>query len=297
MIVDTNPLVICLQNFKKRVSLEVFDDDENPVDATELVLQVQRVGFTGNSGSVVYNDDFIDPPPGGTRIKKTGVGQYNIVWGDPKASQNTPANTETDGRGKFLFVWSVVGPNGTEEEQVTQSLEIVTAHMMDRIREFQDQLDKARMQVSVDPKDFCPLGYTEGWLLQYLRGGMTLINSYQPYPTWLSVEDFSDTFLQTLFDAALVVAVNAQTLFAIASDVEQWSDQGNAFVINHQPKLAAFSQTLAQRLDKIIPQMKLHFVRSGSVKIEAGSNFRINQLVQMAPEGALFRNVFLATPQ
>lgn len=292
MIVDTQPLVLILQSFKKRATIKIFDSEGTAIDPSELDLQVQRIGGTSQGGSVVYEDSFTSPPPAGTRIKQTATGVYHLVWGDPAAPANTPHNTETNGLGKYLFIWSVVGPAGTEEQQRVQTVELVTAKTMDRIREFSDQIDKSRKDVSVEADDFCPLGYTEGWLMQYLRGGLGVINSYQPYPTFSTFDAFPDTFLQTLFDAALLVGVNAQTLFAIDSDVENWSDQGNAFVINHQPKLAAFSTALAQRLDKIIPQMKLHFVRSGSAKVEAGPNFRLSALIQMAPTGAVFRNTF-----
>lgn len=285
MIIDANPLVLCLRNFRKRVQIEIYDESEAAVDATELDLQVQDMGE-----AVIMNDSYTSPPPGGSRIEHPATGRYYIDWGDPNASANTPNQTETATPGKYLFIWRVVGAAGTEEEQRNQTVEVVSAPLMDLIRELQSQLDKARKDVSVSPTDFCPLGYTEGMLLEYLRGGLSIINSYQPYPTWCSLETFDRRFQQTLIDAAMVVGVNAQTLFAIDSDVEQWNNQGNAFVINHQPKLAAFSQALSQRLDKIIPIMKLHFVKVGSAKVEVGPGYRLAQLIQSAPSGALFRN-------
>jgi hypothetical protein len=292
-IVDANPLVLVLKNFKKRIPIEVrLDDDDNTlVEATELDLQVQDLG-----DNVEYTDSFTDPPPAGTRIKNPSTGMYYIVWGDPSAPANTPDQSETDILGKHLFVWSVVGPAGTEEVQRVQTVETISALTMDCIREFRGQIDKTNKDVSVDPEDFCPLGYTDGWLLEYLRGGLHLMNAYQPYPVWSSLHSFltgkGGFFKQTLFDAGMIVGINAQTLFAVDSDIEQWSDQGNAFVINHQPKLAAFNAALSQRLDKIIPQMKLHFVNSGSIKTEMGPNFRLSTLVQMSPNGATFRNLF-----
>lgn len=289
MIVDANPLVVILQSFKRRVSIDIFDDEETALDPSEISLQVQQIG-----GAVVYSDNYGTPPPDDTRIQRAGLGSYYIVWGDPLASANLPDNTETRGAGcKYLFVWSVIGAAGTEEVQRVQTVEIISARVADLVREFQDQLDKARKAVSVTPTDFCPLGYTEGWLLQYLRGGLTMINAYQPYPTFCSIEQFPDLFRQVLIDAGLVVGVNAQTLYAIDSDIENYNDSGTSFVINHQPKLAAFSAALSQRLDAIIPSMKRHFVSTGNVTLEQGPNYRLNTLIQMAPNGALFRNFFV----
>ena len=288
MIVDVNSLELVVQNFKKRLELRVLDDEENPIVASELDLQIQQI-----SGTVHRNDSFTSPPPGGTRIKNPATGIYTFLFGDPAAPENTPTNTESSkAPAKFVLVWNVAGPAGTEEEQPLQSVEIVPVCTFDRVRAFREQVDKARKETSIDPQDFFPLGYTDGQLLEYLRGGLTLINSYQPYPTFAKLQSFPDLFLQTLFDAGLVVAVNAQTLFAIDSDIEQYNDQGTSFVINHQPKLAAFSQAMTQRLDPLIKQMKLHFVNSGSVGIESGPNFRLQTLVQMSPSGATFRNVF-----
>lgn len=291
LIVEANPLVLILQNFKKRVTLKVFDSDEQPADASEVELTVQQL-----DGSTVYQDAYVTPPTGGGRIKKSGTGVYYLSWGDPGAAANTPTQTETLNCGKYLFVWTAYGPEGTEEEQVVQTVEVISAATLDCLRAFRQQLDKGIKDVSVDPADFCPLGYTEGMLLEYLRGGMYLINAYQPYPTFCDLAHFTHgraaCFKQTLFDAGMIVAVNAQTLFAIDSDLESWSDQGNSWVLNHTPKLAAFNAALSQRLDKIIPQMKLHFVNSGSVKTEVGPSFRLNTLVQMSPNGATFRNVF-----
>lgn len=217
MNVDANPLVLVLQNATKRIKLEIYDDEDNPVDASELTLQVQTLG-----GQTVLMDSFTTPPPGGTRIVRTDVGKYYIRWGDRAAAVNVPTQTETRTLQRYLFSWEVVGPNGTDEEQRVQTIDVISAFMLDRIRAFREQIDKSRKAVSVEPTDFCPLGYTDGMLLEYLRGGMTIINSYQPYPTWCSVESFPDRFLQNLFDAALIVGVNAQTLYAVDSDIEQW---------------------------------------------------------------------------
>lgn len=279
-IVDVNDLVLALKGFKKRLEVSVYDDDGNATDASQLDLQVQTLG-----GEVLYEDSWTTPPPGGTRIVHPATGRYFITWGDPDRE-------EVATTGKLLFIWAVVGHPGTEEVQRPQTLEVITPAVADCIREFRQLIDKSRKAVSVDPEAFCPLGYTDGMLLQYLRGGLSLINAYQPYPTFSTLDSFPSLFIQVLFDAALLVGVNAQTLFAVDSDIENYSDQGNAFVINHQPKLAAFAATLTAALTERVPPMKRHLVRSGSAKIEAGPNMRLATLLQMSPTGATFRNVY-----
>ena len=230
-----------------------------------------------------------------TRIVKptATIGQYYLYYGDPAAPINSVAQSETAILGDRLFHWDVLGAVGSERVHVIQIAKVVSATVIRMLSYFRVQIDKALKLTSVDPSEFCPLGYTDSDLVAYLVGGLGIINAYQPYPIWCQIETFPECFWQTLFDAALVVGVNAQTLFAIDTDIENWSDQGNAFVINHHPKLAAFSTTMSQRLDKIIPMMKLHFVATGSVHTEIRSNWRLQQIIGMAPYGALFRNMFM----
>lgn len=279
-IVDVNELVLAIKGFKKRVELAVYDDSGTAVDASQLDLQVQQL-----DGTVLYEDSWTSPPVAGTRIVHPATGRYYITWGDPDRD-------EVGTTGKRVFIWSVVGPPGTEEVQRPQTLEVVSTAVVDAIREFRELIDKARKSVSVDPDAFCPLGYTDGMLLQYLRGGLSLINAYQPYPTFCSLDDFPALFIQVLYDAALLVGVNAQTLFAVDSDIENYSDQGNSFIINHQPKLAAFAATLTAALSERVPPMKRHLVRTGSAKVEAGPNMRLQTLLNMSPSGVTFRNVY-----
>jgi hypothetical protein len=72
------------------------------------------------------------------------------------------------------------------------------------------------------------------------------------------------------------------------------SNQGNVFVIEHAPKLEAFANKLWTYLDKLVPQMKLQYVNTGSLHIEAGPNFRLAALLAASPTGGLFRNTFVA---
>ncbi|KKM17779.1 hypothetical protein LCGC14_1672350, partial [marine sediment metagenome] len=96
----------------------------------------------------------------------------------------------------------------------------------------------------------------------------------------------------TLIESALMAGVMSQQLFAVDTDIPSWNDQGNAFVIQHAPQLASYLNWLAARLDKMIPMLKLNFVSSGSLHIEAGPSFRLATLLNAAPSGSLFRNIY-----
>lgn len=74
------------------------------------------------------------------------------------------------------------------------------------------------------------------------------------------------------------------------------SDQGNVFVIDHQPKLAAILNATWTRFAAMVPPMKKHYLQSGAIRVEAGPSFRFQQLLSSAPSGSLFRNAFMGGP-
>jgi hypothetical protein len=151
-------------------------------------------------------------------------------------------------------------------------------------------IDKARKLVNNEDGLF--LGYTESQLFRFLMGGMQTINAYQP-SIFFDPNTFPyDQFGSILVEAALMWGVISQTLFAVDTDVPSYSDQGQSFVINHQAPLANYLNSLSARLDRNIPLFKLHFINTGTVLTQMGPSFRLNMLLDAAPSGSLFRNVY-----
>jgi len=151
-------------------------------------------------------------------------------------------------------------------------------------------IDKSNKSVNLD--DNCLLGYTDVNLIQYLIAGLQTINAYQPYPTFSFDSYPYNLFGNLLVESAFLCGVMSQTLYALDTDVPSFSDQGTSFVINHQQSLAQFCNFLSQKLDKEIPAMKLHLIRSGHVLTEMGPNYRLQGLLDAAPNGSLFRGIF-----
>jgi hypothetical protein len=266
-----------------RINIRVLDDDGVPTNATSVLLTV-----LDNDGGVVRTDDFSSPT---TRIVNPSAGVYYFPIGNPTII-GTVTNEETTTVRDLHFEWVVTPGAGLEPISVVHSVWVVSVKSLSLLPRFRILIDKASLMVSDSFDDPVFLGYTDAQLMEYLRAGMACINSYQPYPAWAHLDDFPDLCYATLFEAALVYGAGmSQQLFAVATDIPNYSDQGNAFVIQHQPALAAFLTQISQRLDKIIPQMKLHYVRSGSLHIEAGPNYRLAHLITAAPGGAVFRGV------
>lgn len=198
-------------------------------------------------------------------------------------------NSETNTPGDFLVNWVIQLSSGGERTDLIQPFRVITTRIASLIPALRQMIDKSHKLI--DTANDCFLGYTDAQLVSYLDGGVQTINAYQPSVTF-TLEDFPFAYRQILIDAALITGVMSQQLFAIDSDIPNYNDQGTSFVISHQPQLAAFLNQVTQRLDKLIPMMKLQLITSGSVHVQMGPGFRMQQLLDAAPSGALFRNMY-----
>lgn len=239
------------------------------------------------------------------KSKKTGRWAFVVVMtpgtdavvstalGIPLGSINlgTGHEGESNSTTIWLFDWAATdGVHSSEIKHVIQTVYVLPGVLFQMLPQFRFILDK--VSKLVDLKSGCFLGYTDQQLLLALLGGLQTINAYQP-AVYFSPDNFPyQSFGSTLLEAALLWGTTAQMFFAIDTDVTSYSDQGANFVINHQGPLTQYLNTLSARLDRMIPQFKLHFVNLGSTVTQMGPNFRLNQVLQSAPSGALFRNVF-----
>lgn len=273
VILDQNVMV--LQNTVARASITVQNSSLVNTDPFELHLDIMDLG-----GGIKVTDTW---PAPATRIVRTAVGKFYIDFG------NQTPNSETNGSAQWVSDWRIQMVSGGSMTHSIQKINVISIKTASLLPEFRLLIDKSRKLI--DSNNECFLGYTDSQLLTYLEGGLSTINAYQPSVTF-GLEDFPLTYKQILLDSALVVGVMSQQLFAIDSDIPNYNDNGTSFVINHQPQLAAVLNQVSQRLDKLIPMMKLQLINSGAVYTQMGGSFRLNQLMEAAPNGSLFRNVF-----
>lgn len=288
---NTQPVELILKNTIERIDILVCDANGDPVDATALSLRVVDM-----SDTLILQDNFFtgygDPPTLPTRIVKPAatVGQYYFPFGDTSFdTANTTANV-----GDLLFNWQIVGAAGSEAVNIIQVAKVVSAQTLSYLPMFRLMIDKAAKIVDDEAANPMLVGYTDSQLIMWLELGLSAINASQPYGGWGGIDSFPVGYRQILIDAALVAGLTSQSIFAIDTDIDAYNDQGNAFSIQHHPKLMGMLQFLAAKLDKTVPAFKLHFVNSGSVYVQMGTNFRLNTLLQSAPAGALFRNLLLS---
>lgn len=238
---------------------------------------------------------------GQSTYEKIDVSSYSITGGVGTitlASPTTFAHSvgsfiqskprETDAESEWLFNWQVRLAADSEVTSVLQRVSVMSTKAASFLPDLRLMIDKSHKLIA--PTSSCFLGYTDSQLLYYLYAGLQNINAYQPSLTF-TMANFPLEYKQVLIDSALISGAMSQQLYAIDMDIPSYSDQGTAFVITHQAALASFLNQITQRADRLIPQMKLQLIQPGTLHTQVGPNFRLNQLVQAAPSGAVFRGI------
>ena len=275
-----------LINTMQPCDVQVTSSTGAPMDATVVSLKVLDMG-----GNVVATDNYYDPPAGGSLIVKPPgtVGYYYYRFGDTSPSQ-TRLLTQTIGA--YIIQWYIQASDSYTPNIVLQNVTVYGFQAAQNVPYLRLYIDKARK--IVDPANNVFLGYTDAQCLMYMQEGISMINAYQPETAiGFNTETFPyDTFRHVVNEAAMVAAIMSQQMFAIDTDLPNYSDQGITFVISHQPQLAAYLNMLTARLDREIQAMKLQFVSTGSIHMVQGPNYRLATLMSAAPVGSLFRNVY-----
>jgi hypothetical protein len=178
--------------------------------------------------------------------------------------------------------------DGSQTHQL-QNVNVISVREAQYLPDLRLMIDKSRKATT--PNSNCYLGYSDSQLVSYLEGGLQNINAYQPSLTF-TMENFPLEYRQILIDSALITGVMSQQLYAIDTDIPNYNDQGTAFVITHQAQLASYLNQVTQRLDRLIPMMKLQLIQPGSLHVQMGPSFRLQMLMDAAPQGSIFRGVF-----
>lgn len=279
MATSLSAIKIALVNTVEPIDIQVTDGNGLPQDANILKLNIMDLG-----SNVIFSDDFFIS---GTKIIKpvTTTGYYYYPFG------SVLPNTQTSQVMDYIFQWTIASAS-SQQTTVIQNVKVVSALAMYQVPYLRLMVDKARKVV--DPANDVFLGYTDPQLIMYMESAMQIINTYQPETSLgFTLDNFPwANYRHVALEASLMAGALSQQMFAIDTDVPNYSDQGIAFVIAHQPQLAALFNQIAQRLDKSIPAMKMQFVSTGSIHINAGPSFKLGALLAAAPSGSLFRNMF-----
>lgn len=264
----------------EHIHVKTYDALGDPVDPAQLALKVL------SSGDAELLSRSLAAPGDGP-LTRAAKGDYYFIL-DTSAD---PFNITDD----FTFLWSMRETATSSPVNEAQTVKIISSRTMRYVQALRLQIDKMKKFVNADPDALVSLGYTDAQLIQYLEHGLSRINEYQPYPMWITCDDFPEGNKGLLIDAALLAGVMSQQIFAIDADVEGYSDNGQVFTLNHQPKLAGVLNQLTADLNVRIPAMKMHYVSMGTVSVQVGPHARYAALITAAPLGTGFRNVYFAS--
>lgn len=288
-ILVAKPSELLIKGVTQRINIRLEDEDRNPVDATSLKLTVFN-----SSDDIIFTDDIDlgygiedDAPTLPTALVHGTTGIYYFPFGDTTVDDS---NT-TDTVGEYLFHWQAVGTAGTEEISNVVVVKVVSVRTMRWLPRLRLIIDKAAKDVDDNPDDPCFVGYTDAMLAQFLEDGLHWTNAMQPYPTWASIDLFPEIHSRILIDGAVCAALTSQELFAVDTDVG-FSDQGNAWNIDHQPKLSAILNATWTRFAATVPAMKRQYVNSGSIHVNISPNFRLQSILNSAPPGSFLAGYF-----
>lgn len=220
--INAQPVELLLQDTVSRVDIIVVDVNGDPVAATALHLRILDA-----AGDVILEDDFFSPPSPGGLIVNPSTGNYYYPFGDDAVQ----TLNSTEDAGDYLFHWNVTAASGTEPVSIVQVARVVTAQTLSWLPSLRLQLDKAAKYINEDPEDPTYLGYTDSMLIEFLQGGLSLINAFQPYPVWASLDAFPVLHKQLLIDAALFVGLTSQQLYAVDTDLQFCFPEGTPVVL------------------------------------------------------------------
>ena len=280
-IIQAQPIELVLQNTTEHIDIEIVDANCDPINATLLRLKI-----IDPCGGTLYEDDYFAPPSPPTRIVKVGgtIGRYYYPYGN--------AAGETNSLGDKLFHWSVETATSIEQANIVQTTKIASARAFQLLPYLRLQIDKTAK--AVEPELGVFLGYTDSNLMMYLEGGAQMLNIYGQDQFAFTVDTYpQERFRQLLLQAALWWGLMSQSVYAIDTD-QRFSDQGYSFDLDKFPKLTQLLNTLQSSIEKQVQMLKLTYVSTGSVMTEMGTSFRLNQLLEAAPNGSMFRNLFTA---
>ena len=287
-----NMIELARTNSKRRVNIELRNSAGGLVDIDaaisasgetqgELDLEVTDLG-----GNVFFQESYwpkSDAPSATERIVRQAGGKYHIAWG---AEDN-----ETEIAQRLLFNWHSRQDEDTEDVYRTQVVEVVSPRVLSLLPTLRMMIDKT-LKPNL-PEQYCFTGYSDSQLLTVLHIGLSYICQAQPYPTWVSLDAFPiEMFSNILIKAAMYQGITSQLLFAIDTDVPQYSDSGHSFNLAHGTPLAAYLSHLKQELDSTIGPFKLQFVNSGTMSAEIRLDFAFSMLLSTAPRGSIFRGLW-----
>lgn len=284
-----NMVELVRTNSKRFIDITFQDSSGNAIDIVEEMEGSGSKGELDLEVTDLYNNTIYSEvywptqQTASRRIQHPGTGKYQINYGT--------VSEETEIAGTYLANWHLRQNTTTENVYATQVLEIVSPRTMSLLPKLRFMVDKTVKPCI--PSRYCFLGFTDSQLIAGLQIGLCMLNSYQPYPCWTSVDNYDIVkHSYVLIKAAMYQLITSQVMFSIDTDITSFSDQGHSFVIQHFPQLMQVSSAIKNELDRIVPDLKRQYVSSGSLGAEIRMNAASYMTFASMPYGSSFKNFF-----
>ncbi len=280
-----NLVELTKQSSKRRITIKVEDDTGTATDIEETTYNngthsgELSVEVVNSSDVEVFSANYYPKSiPDDRRITKGATGTYYL----------TLTEDETYTPGTYLANWHARVNTTGEDIYRVQVIDVVSSRILALLPKFRLMLDKSVKFVNTD--QYCLLGYTDSMLIMYMQLGLSKISAAQPYPTFMTLDQFPvEYFGETLVKASLYEALTSQYLFSIDTDIPNYSDAGHSFVIDHRTPLGNYINQLNTQLEKEIQRMKMHLISSGTVRTEYKFGNYFWLLLTSSPYGSIFR--------
>lgn len=278
---------------RRQISLNVLlpnnvrADIQTPGSGGQLHFTLLR------DGREIHRDDFyngyedesgVTQP---TRLVRASTGRYYYPFGE-----NEPEDT---GCGLYQAIWDYRISDDFDYETTWQLIRLIPPSILDVLNDLRLILDKSIKYFNDKILSPTRIGYSTGMLIQYLELGLSYINNTPPYPTWATLEAFPAEYKSLLVRSAVMHGLLSQYLYAVDTDIDNYSDNGLAYVKQHAPKLFQALQSLKEDLKQEIPRFKTQFVSIGSVVMRNTISYRFDTIIENMPAGATVRG-FFTTP-
>jgi len=264
-------VVICLKGLNKRVKIFFVDGDGKPANPYSVYVKV-----IDESERVLLEGDLVSGI-----VKKESDGCYyvNLVDSDYNLSSYAP---------KFLtFTWLYKELEDSEELYAVSNVYVISNKVYNWFPRLRNEIDKSRKLLNAN------IGFSDGNLYFYLRGGLDEINTFPPVTSFI-LDNFPDRYGQLIIDSSTVVALFSQSLYAVDTDVPSYSDQGFSFSTDHFSRLQSVLNTLLSKIKDQLRIFKIEFSSIGSINVQVVPYYPLAVMLKTAPTGSIFRHFFVS---
>jgi len=243
---------------------EPLDRNATPEQLITTDPEAGKIELVDDGGTAI--ETLLFPEAGSGAVQRLGLGTYK--YGFDSALLQSPT---------YLAFYRFRTGNAREirKQHLIRVAPIKYFKYIPILRLMVDKSRKSLTSTNITSRGGVTYGYSDAMMSVYLDLGAGVINMVPPY-TGFGVGNFPDQHLWVLIQAATLVALESQGIYAVDTDYV-YSLGGNALTIDHLSKIAQVSglPLFADFKDWLI-RFKQQFRSQGSVLVQMQYSFSIS---------------------